>query len=122
MDRISREQMIAEFGEPGVQNPAILDLIRLDPDSGRVVLVMIERRSWGSDPAQFQQIAEKINRYLGYALDGHLGEHYPQYRGKRIQIRLDCAQQPWGDAVRFVNAAGEAIRAQGIDFVVSVAE
>ena len=121
MDRISREQMIAEFGEPGVQNPAILDLIRLDPDSGRVVLVMIERRSWGSDPAQLQQIAEKINRYLGYALDGHLGEHYPQYQGKRIQIQLDCVQQPWGDAVRFVNAADEAIRAQGIDFVVNVA-
>jgi hypothetical protein len=112
--------MIAEFGEPGVQNPGILDLIRLDTETDRVVLVMIERREWGSSPQQFQQIAEKVNRYLGYALDGHLGEHYPQYRGKRIQICLDCVQEPAGDAIRFVDAAGQSIRAYGIDFVVNV--
>jgi hypothetical protein len=118
---MTREQMVAEFGEPGVQNPALVDLIQLDPDSGRLVLAMIERRSWGSDARQFEQIAEKINRYLGYVLDGHLGQHYPQYVGKRVLIRLDCAERPHGDAVRFVNAAREAIEREGLDFVVNVA-
>jgi hypothetical protein len=118
MDRISREQMVAEFGEPGVQNPAIVDLIEPDRESDRVVLAMIERREWGGDPQQFQQIAEKINRYLGYVLDGHFGEQYPQYVGKRVVIRLDCARPPHGDAVRFVNAARDAIHGEGLDFVV----
>jgi hypothetical protein len=112
--------MIAEFGEPGVENPRVVDLIQLDPETDRVVLAMIEPRTWGSSPQQFRQIEEKINRYLGYVLDGHLAEHYPQYRGKRIRIRLDCVQEPSGDAVRFVNAADEAVRAQGIDFAVKV--
>jgi hypothetical protein len=120
MDRITREQMIAEFGEPGVQNPAILDLIRSDRESGTVVLTMFERRRWGAGPDQLQQIAEKVNRYLGYALDGHLAEHYPQYKGRRIQICLECVEAPYGEAIRFVQAAEQAIRACGVGFEVKV--
>ena len=66
------------------------------------------------------EIEEKINRYLGYVLDGHLASHYPQYEGKRVRIRLDCVEEPCGDAVRFVRAADQAIRAEGLEFVVKV--
>src|SRR5690349_10619361 len=110
---MTREQMIAEFGEPGVDNPKLVDLIELDPVSDKVVLVMLERRGWSDNPQQFRQIEEKINRYLGYVLDGHLTTHYPLYAGKRVQIRLDCAEAPHGNAVKFVQAADRAIRAQG---------
>lgn len=111
--------MVTEFGEPGVQNATILDLIALD--AGTVVLAMIERRAWGASPQQFRQIEEKINRYLGYALDGFLAEHYPQYQGLPVKIRLDCAEAPHGDAVAFVEAARDAIERQGIGFAVNVA-
>ena len=113
--------MIAEFGEPGVENAKLMDLITVDPATDSVVLVMIERRPWGASPQQFGQIEEKINRYLGYALDGFLVEQYPQHRGKRVQIRLDCAEAPHGDAVRFVAAATQAIARHGLELVVNVA-
>lgn len=35
-------------------------------------------------------------------------------------IRLDCAEAPHGDAVRIVDVAGQAIRADGLDFVVNI--
>ena len=111
--------MVAEFGEPGVQNPKIVDLIEIDPVSDQVVLVMIERRAWDAGPQQFQQIEEKINRYLGYVLEGHLATHYPQYQGKRVRIRLDCVEEPRGDAIRFMRAADHAIRAEGLEFIVT---
>ena len=60
-ERMTREQMVAEFGEPGVQNPMIVDLIELDAASNRVVLAMFERRPWGSVPHQLRQIEEKIH-------------------------------------------------------------
>jgi uncharacterized protein DUF6572 len=120
MERMTREQMIAEFGEPGVQNPALLDLIRADSESGSVVLTMFERRRWGADRQQLQQIAEKINRYMGYALDGHLAQHYPQYEGKHVRICLECVEAPSGEAMRFVEAAEQAMRAYGIAFEVKV--
>ena len=120
MEEMTREEWIAEFGEPSVENPNIVDLIEVDPESGQVVLVMIERRDWESGPQQFPQIEEKINRYMGYVLDGHLASHYPQYTGRSVQIRLNCAQAPCGGAVAFVAAAEHAVRAHGLEFVVNV--
>ena len=112
--------MVAEFGAPGVENPAMMDLITTDPASGSVVLVMVESRAWGASTQQLRQIEEKINRYLGYALDGFLVEQYPQYEGRKVTIRLDCSERPTGEAVRFLAAAQHAIEAQGIAFVVEV--
>lgn len=117
---MTREQMVSEFGEPGVENPTLLDLVTVDPTTGDVVLAMIERRPWGASPKQLAQIEEKINRYMGYALDGFLVQHYPHYAGKRVCIRLDCAEPPSGDAIRFVAAAGNAIRAHGLEFALNV--
>ena len=121
MDTLTREQMIAEFGETGVQNPAVVDLITLDKASDTVVLAMIERRPWGVVREQFKQIEEKLNRYLGYALDGFLAEQYPHYVGKPVQIRLDCAEAPHGEAVRFVEAMTHACASHGIRFSIAVA-
>ena len=120
MDTLTREQMIAEFGETGVQNPAVVDLITLDKDSDTVVLAMIERRPWGVVREQFKQIEEKLNRYMGYVLDGFLAEQYPQYRGKLVQIRLDCAEPPQGEAVRFVEAMTHATESHGLHFSIAV--
>jgi hypothetical protein len=120
VEKITREQMLSEFGAPGVENAKVVDLISVDPASDTVVLTMIERRPWGASPQQFQQIEEKINRYMGYALDGFLVEQYPQYEGKRVQIRLECAEQPRGEAVLFVSAAARAAKDHGLELVVAV--
>lgn len=120
MERMTRQEMVAEFGEPGVQNPRMVDLITVDPASQKVVLVMIERRPWGADPGQFGQIEEKINRYLGYVLDGFLVQHHPEYEGRPVLLRLDCAEAPHGDAVRFVAAASHAIASHGLELAVNV--
>ncbi len=120
MDKLTREQMIAEFGDTGVQNPAVVDLITLDKAADTVVLVMTERRPWGAAREQFKQIEEKLNRYLGYVLDGFLTEQYPQYLGKPVQIRLDCAEAPHGEAVRFVEAMTHACRSHRIHFSIAL--
>ncbi len=112
--------MVAEFGEPGVQNPMIVDLIELDRATDRVVLTMIERRAWNSHPLQLRQIEEKINRYLGFVLEGHMGQQHPEFIGKGVVIRLNCADAPVGEAVKFVAAAGHAIRQEGVEFAVNV--
>jgi len=112
--------MLSEFGAPGVENAKVIDLIGVDPASDKVVLTMVERRLWGASPQQFQQIEEKINRYMGYVLDGFLADHYPQYEGKRVQLRLECAEEPHGEATLFVQAAARAASDHGLEFVVAV--
>src|SRR5215471_3813078 len=120
VEKITQAEMLSEFGAPGVENAKVIDLISVDPASGKVVLTMIERRAWGASDQQFQQIEEKINRYLGYALDGFLVEHYPHYEGKAVQIRLECAEAPHGEAVLFVQAAARAAADHGLELVVAV--
>jgi hypothetical protein len=115
-ERMTKEQMVAEFGAPGVENPKVMDLIRLDPASGNVVLVMFERRSWGLGPHQFKEIEEKINRYMGYVLDGFLAEQYPKYVGKNVEIVLECAEPPPPEVQPFIDAATNAARAYGLEF------
>jgi hypothetical protein len=112
--------MVAQFGDTGVQNPTVIDLITLDKESDTVVLVMLERRPWGAVAQQFTQIEEKVNRYMGYVLEGFLAEQYPQYQGKSVQIRLDCAGEPTGEALRFVQAMTDAVESHGIHFGMAV--
>jgi len=120
VEKITQAQMLAEFGGPGVENSKVVDLISVDAATDAVVLTMIERRPWGASDRQFQQIEEKINRYMGYALDGFLAEHYPHFEGKKVQIRLECAEAPHGEAVLFVTAAARAARDHGLELVVAV--
>jgi len=120
VEKITQAEMLSEFGAPGVENPKVVDLISVDTVSGKVVLTMIERRAWGASDQQFQQIDEKINRYMGYALDGFLVQHYPDYEGKPVQIRLECAEAPHGEAVLFVQAAARAAADHGLELVVVV--
>jgi len=121
MTKMTRDELVAEFGQPGVENAKIIDLITVDPATEKVVLVMIERRPWQASPQQLAQIEEKINRYLGYVLDGFLAEQYPQYEGRRVTLRLDCAEPPHGEAVDFLRAAAHAIGKEGLELVVNVA-
>lgn len=114
------EDFAREFGEPGVENPRLVDLVLPDETVQRVTLVMFERRPWEAGMTQLKQIEEKINRYLGYALDGFLVEQYPAYEGWPVTIRLECAASPIGDAAEFVHAAANAIEAEGIAFEVVV--
>jgi hypothetical protein len=117
---LTREEMVREFGEPGVANPNVVDLIAPDPDGRRVFLVMVETRRWGP-LLQLRQLEEKINRYLGYVLDGYFAEQYPIYRGRAAVLRLDCPEPPpAGDPADFLAAARTAVRDAGLDLEVRI--
>ncbi|NNE44658.1 MAG: hypothetical protein HKN12_10645 [Gemmatimonadetes bacterium] len=116
---VSREEMVSEFGEPGVANPNIIDLIRANDERKDVTLVMVETRRW-SGMLQLKQIEEKINRYMGFALDGFLLKQFPQYDGYTVSIRLDCAEEPIGEAADFLEAARRAMEGEGLRFSVKV--
>jgi hypothetical protein len=99
----------------GVFNPHVVDLISYDRERDEVVLLMLEERAWQADPRQLRQLEAKFNAYLSYVLDGHLAREYPDYAGKDVCFRLDCAAAPAGEVERMLRvmqnfAAGESIR------------
>ncbi len=89
---------------PGVLNPHVIDLISLDPEANEVVLLMLEKRPWGTVPNQLEQLDDKYNSYVSYVLDGHLAKQYPQYADKAVRIQLDCASPPGSQEQVRINA------------------
>jgi hypothetical protein len=115
---------VAESEQPeqrearGVANPRVVDLVSVDPASGCVVLLMLEERPWESEPRQLRQLEDKFNAYLGYVLDGHLVQQYPEYAGRAVRFRLECAEPPRGDAARMLRAMHNFAAAEQIGFEV----
>ena len=104
----------------GVHNPHVVDLISDDPQSGEVVLVMLEERPWQSAPEQLRQLEDKFNSYLEYVLGGHLAQQYPQYAGRRVRFQLECAENPPASDGAFFTAIENFAASEGIRWVVVV--
>ena len=100
----------------GVENPRIIDLIELDKETDVVVFSIIETRNWTNDNEQLDQLQEKLNNYLDYILDGHFLEHYPQYKDKKVCIKVESKQKPHGDSQRLVEAMGEYLKSIDMNF------
>jgi len=120
MERISKDELDNEFGPGGLEHPAVVDLIRFDEKADKVVLVMREPRAWSHGVKQLQQLQEKIDRYLGYVLEGFLFQHYPQYKGKHVRLELHCAEHPHSRFGDMLNAAKRFCGKRAIDFAVRV--
>ena len=112
---------MAEEREPrGVHNSRVVDLVAEDSERDEVVLTMLERRSWDSDPEQLRQLEAKFNAYLSYVQGGHLAQQYPQYEGRLVCFHLDCAERPRGDAEKMIRSMTNFAEAEGIRLVVRV--
>jgi hypothetical protein len=103
----------------GVENPGVLDALARDPDTGEVVLVMLEPRAWDGGERQLMQLQEKLNAYLSFALDGELEEQLPQLAGAKVRIQLACAEPPPEPVVDLLGKVREQIAFQGIGLEVS---
>ncbi len=104
----------------GVHNPRVVDLIRLDTERDEVVLLMLEERPWGTEPEQLRQLEAKFNSYLAYVLDGHMVKQYPQYAGKRVCVRLDCAAPPGEGEQAMLTSMGNFAASENLSFEVNV--
>ena len=110
----------AEPEARGVHNPGVVDLIRLDTERDEVVLLMLEERPWGTEPEQLRQLEAKFNSYLAYVLDGHMLKQYPQYAGKRVCVRLDCAAPPGEGEQAMLTSMGNFAASENLSFEVNV--
>jgi hypothetical protein len=103
----------------GVHESETIDLVARAAD-GRYLLVMVETRSWGTDPNQAEQLKAKINTYAQFALDGGLLRHYPETANQPIAIRLDCPATPDKATNTILARAAEHLAQFGIEILINV--
>lgn len=106
--------------KPGVENPRLIDLITKDPQTGEVVLLMIEPRPWGTHAGHIVQLQNKFDSYVSYILDGFFLKQYPQYAKQDIRIQLDCIEKPSGQFQELIEAAIDFAERENLRFVVNV--
>ena len=102
----------------GVENPAVLDALGVDPSTDEVVLVMFEPRPWTGGEKQLFQLQEKLNSYMSFALDGEMAEQLPQVAGKKVRITLACAEEPPAPVTDLLLKVREQISLQGLNLTV----
>jgi hypothetical protein len=103
----------------GMQNSNVVDLVGQAAD-GTYVVIMVEERPWGADPAQARQLRDKIEAYAGFILDGGLARRYPEVAGRPVRIQLDCPERPDREISRITDHAAVRLDRQGIGFSVRV--
>jgi hypothetical protein len=70
------------------------------PDEWKMVLV--EEGPWfGSIDDQLRRIQERMYGCIDAALDGQLAQRFPESKGKRIILRLDCYNVPQSEVEDF---------------------
>ncbi len=104
----------------GVENPASLDAMAFDKETGEIVLIMVEPRPWDGSEERLFQLQEKLNAYLSFALDGELFDTFPQLVGKPIRVQLDCAEAPDPVVEHFINNIREHLAVQEMKFAVRI--
>jgi hypothetical protein len=104
----------------GAHNPRIVDLVTSDPETGEVVLAVLEARPWSGGRRQLEEHEEKLDSYFGYVLDGHLARDYPLYRDLPVRLELVCAEEPGEEQRPFLAAVARFAVEHGLRFVIRV--
>ena len=97
----------------------MVDLVGQDA-SGWYLVIMVESRAWGTDPAQASQLKEKINAYAGFITDGTLARRVSRddrpTGGHPAQLLRDAD----GDFATILEHAAVQLQRLGIGFRVNV--
>lgn len=91
----------------GIENPRIIDCIASNKES--VTLHLYAGNPWKNSREEMQILEDKLNRYLGYVLDGFLAKEYPQYKNLPITFQLDCVEPPHGFSAQFFEKAADFV-------------
>ncbi len=102
-----------------IEQRNVIDFIATRKENGRCTLIISDHLPW-DDPEHIDKLHDKISDYLAYIESGEIYERRPDAKGREFEIEVVCKYfPPQGDAVRFIELAGEAVRAKGIDFAVT---
>ena len=98
----------------GVQNPGVIDAVVREPETDEIVLAMLEDREWGKDPAQREELLDKVTTYLKFVKDGQLFELHPEAKNMAIRFDINYAHVPDEAGWRLIGELKERLAKVGI--------
>lgn len=72
-----------------------VDFVAKDATSNEWKMVLVENGPWvGSTDAHLQALQGRLYDCIDAALDGQLAEKFPESKGKRLVVQVDCYNIP----------------------------
>ena len=93
----------------GIEDPSVVDLVTHDGLRNEAVLVMTATTSWSQPEVELNQLLEKINGYVVFAIDEELLLNFPDLAGLPIRFRLDTVWPPTDSVLQVVEYARKTI-------------
>ncbi len=97
----------------GVEFPNIIDFISHNEGVCNLHIVQFELLT----DELLLKLQDKLNHYLGYALDGQLEAEFPDLPKMQIRIQLWLAHEPDNDALRFLDKVAYTCSIEGVELV-----
>jgi len=112
----------SENKDPGVANPAVIDLFAHDQKTDQVLLAMHEPRPWDGSDERLHALQEKFNAYVSFLLDGEMIAAHPELAGTLARIELRCDHMPDERALGLLELIHDQLALQEIKMEVVVAQ
>lgn len=89
---------------------AIIDFIAKGDSEDEWRVVLVEEGPWpGPIEEQLRRIQGRLYDCIDIVLDGQLAEKFPDSRGKRIILQLDCYNLPRGEVGEFFRRFADGV-------------
>jgi hypothetical protein len=95
----------------------VIDKI-LEETDGAITLTLTQAEDWEA-LGVMDILQKRLNEYIYTIREGLFLEKYPQYRGRRIRIRLFCYNPPSQGICTQLDKANQAMIQMGIEFLVT---
>ena len=99
-----------------------IDLVSVTGDGRTVELHIVADASWTGSDADLMALQQKINNYVGFALDGELHATYPETNGLGWRIVIDShAGRPDERSAQVIAQVADGVRRYEGDLLISAA-
>jgi hypothetical protein len=93
-----------------------IDIIFLEEENHRVVLVITDHLNWKEDMDEGEHLLllqNKINAYLYFIESGQMVQNTPEWKDIPVVIQVDAMHVPTENAARFYRLIGEIVSDAG---------
>ena len=108
-------QVLIQSVRGGFGSGGTFDPMRQERADGLATLDWMVQQPWFGEAIVLYGLS-----YLGYVQTGALARDYPQYAGRRVRFRLECASAPTGDAAAMLGAMRDFAEGLGIAFALEI--
>lgn len=105
-----------------VDESAKIDFMTVDEATGVFWLTMVEHRPWRQIDDSFRELQDKTNFYIGATQDPSFAGQIPEAAGKKLGIRIMCAESPTPTALHILGLTRAGCEHFGLEFSVRIVD